>query len=204
MIFSIKPFFYRTVIDPLLSGLHRSILVHVDQSQRVLDVACGVGTLALMMARKAGHVTGIDISEEVISAARHAAERSKADHITFEVRDASELSLYPDNEFDVAVASMAVHQFDADLAVKILAGMKRISSSVLIADYNYAMGRGWKQSLAWFIERMAQSDHYRNFRTYMKLGGLRYFASQAGLTVIAEEIKGGGVFVVMLARRISE
>jgi len=201
---AIKPFFYRAVIDPLLSGLHNSILVHIDQSQRVLDVACGVGTLALMMANKARHVTGVDISEEAISAALHAAERRNADNISFEIRDASELSLYADKEFDVAVTSMAVHQFDANLAVEILAEMKRISDRVLIADYNYDMGRGWKQSLAWFIERMTPSDHYRNFKTYMKLGGLRHFASQAGLTIIKEEIKGGGVFVVMLARRLSE
>ncbi|MBN2481005.1 MAG: hypothetical protein JXB19_04640 [Bacteroidales bacterium] len=45
MIFSLKAFFYRKAIDPILSELHRSILVHVKQSDRVLDVACGAGAL---------------------------------------------------------------------------------------------------------------------------------------------------------------
>lgn len=198
MNFSFRPFFYRRVIDPMLSGLHRSLLVHVESSHRVLDVACGTGTLALMMAGRARQVTGIDISEEFISAARQTAQRRRTNNAIFEIMDATEHSVYTDKEFDIAVTSMAIHQFDVDLAIKILVEMKRVSSRVIIADYNSEMGTGWKQSLAWFIEKMAAGDHYRNFRTYMQLGGTRYFTRRAGIKVISEAKREGDVFTVTL------
>ncbi|RMF90605.1 MAG: methyltransferase domain-containing protein [Methanobacteriota archaeon] len=37
---------------------------------RVLDVGCGAGALTFLVARKAKHVTGIDISEEAVAEAR--------------------------------------------------------------------------------------------------------------------------------------
>jgi len=91
---------------------------------------------------------------------------------------------------------MAVHQFDADLAVKILKEMKRISTTVVIVDYNSLMPKGLSGSASWGIERLAGGDHYRNFRTFMERGGIRYFIAEAGLTVKSETIRGSGVFSV--------
>ncbi|MBN2481004.1 MAG: hypothetical protein JXB19_04635 [Bacteroidales bacterium] len=79
------------------------------------------------------------MSEEVIAAARYAARRRKADHVLFEVRDVSGRSYYADREFDIAVASMAVHKFDAGPAVKILVETKRISRKVIIAPVHKNM-----------------------------------------------------------------
>jgi hypothetical protein len=98
----------------------------------------------------------------------------------------------------MAVTSMAVHQFDSDLAVKVLAEMKRIARRVLIVDYNHPMPRGWGRSVAWGIERIAGGEHYRNFRSYMRLGGIHHFTRQAGIAVVSEVIRAGGVFVVVI------
>ena len=200
MALSLKTLLYKAFIDPLLSGLHRSVLVHIGSSYRVLDVACGTGALALTMARKARHVTGIDISKENIAAAKQASRSKGANNVFFELRDAGDLSCYAGNEFDIAVTSMAVHQFDAELTVKILAGMKRIARRLIIVDYNHHMPRGWGRSVAWGIERLAGGDHFRNFRTYMQRGGIHHFARRAGITLISEVIRGGGVFVVVLGK----
>jgi len=58
------------------------------------------------------------------------------------------------------------------------------------------MPAGFSRSLAYTIERMARGDHYRNFRGYMKNGGLGYFTGLAGLTMKSTTVKGNGVFVV--------
>jgi len=174
-------------------------MVHLDLSYRILDVACGTGALAMAMALKAGHVTGIDLSIEGIAAAKHTARRKGVKNVAFELRDASDLSCYADKEFDFAVTSMAIHQFDSGLAVKVLTEMKRIACGMIIIDYNHHMPCSWGRSVAWGIERLAGGEHYRNFRTYMHLGGIHHFTRQAGITLSSELIRGGGVFVVVLS-----
>jgi SAM-dependent methyltransferase len=196
MPFSPKALIYKALIDPILAKLHSTILEHVKPTQRVLDIACGTGALAMAMAKKAGQVTGIDLSDELITAARQTARRRGASNATFEVRNAADLTCYADHSFDIAVTSMAIHQFEAGLALKILAEMKRIALRLILVDYNHHMPRGWGRSIVWGIEALAGGDHYRNFRTYMQLGGMPYFTRQAGLKIRSEVLRGGGVFVV--------
>jgi len=67
----------------------------------VLDVACGPGTLALMLARNAGRVDGIDFSQAMLDCF---ADRIARDgHRNIEIRhgDAQQLP-YADNSFDAA------------------------------------------------------------------------------------------------------
>ena len=53
---------YKTLIDPLLKGLHRQVVSLAPPGKRILDIACGHGTLAMMLALvKGGEVTGIDL-----------------------------------------------------------------------------------------------------------------------------------------------
>lgn len=67
----------------------------------VLDVACGPGTLALMVAKEAKSVHGIDFSGEMISIFRQKAASAGLNNIWFHHGDAQELP-YPDRTFDAA------------------------------------------------------------------------------------------------------
>jgi len=194
--FTFSGFLYRIIIDPLLSEVHYGVVENIVPSQRIIDVACGTGTLSMAIALKAAYVTGFDISKEMIMTARKAAQKKGLNNVHFELRDASDLTVYKDRQFDVAVTSMSVHQFDTELALRIVTGMKRIASDVIIADYNHHMPRRWVREVAWNIERLAGSSHYRNFRNYMQLGGIHWFAREAGLRIRSEIIRGGGVFAV--------
>ncbi len=200
---SFKGMLYQLFIDPLISGLRRSVAAYAGQSDRVIDVACGTGALTMAMAGSAAHITGIDISEDMIITARLTASRRGITNVTLDMHDASDLSCYADNDFDVAVASMAMHQFEAGLAVKILAEMDRIAKRVIIADYNCPMRKNIQAAIAWSIEYMAGDDHYRNFTIYMQNGGMPWLAGMAGLKMEAVETRGGGVFVVVQAAKSS-
>ncbi len=199
MDFSFKGFFYQVTIDPILSRLHDSVINNIEPFHRILDIACGTGSLAIAIAKKATHVTGIDLSEEIIDTARRSAIKRDSKNVRFEYRDASDLSCYKDKEFNVAVTSMAIHQFDTELAIKILSEMKRIASKLIILDYNYPMPKGFSRSFAFGIERLAGGDHYRNFRVYMKNGGIHYFLKQSGISISKEVIRGNGVFVIVVS-----
>jgi len=198
MNFSIKGLLYQILIDPILTRLHSDVNSNIEASDRVLDIACGTGSLSLAMAKKAEFATGIDLSEEIIATANRSAKRNGVKNVKFEYRDASDLTCYKDNEFDIAVTSMAIHQFDADLAIRILMEMKRIASKQIIVDYNYPMPKGFSCALANGIEKLAGGDHYRNFRVYMSKGGIRYFLKQSGLSDKSSVLRGNGVFVIVV------
>jgi SAM-dependent methyltransferase len=193
-----KGFFYQAFIDPILSKLHDSIRENTASDDRVIDIACGTGALSMAIAGNVLHVTGIDLSNDIIHTANRSAGKRKIKNVIFEARDASDLSCYKDGEFDVAVTSMAIHQFDADLAINILSEMRRISKKIIITDYNCPMPKGTSRSLAYGIERLAGGDHYRNFRLYMKSGGITSFTKQCGLTIKSEAKRGNGVFTVVV------
>jgi SAM-dependent methyltransferase len=74
----------------------------IESGDRVLDVACGTGGVALRAARAGAEVVGIDISADQLAKARHAAEDERL-AIRFDEGDAQELP-YAGAEFD-AVAS---------------------------------------------------------------------------------------------------
>ena len=70
---------------------------------RVLDVACGTGNVAIPLARRGARVTGVDIAPNLLVQAR---ERAAAEglRIQFDEGDAEQLP-YPDGRFD-GVATM--------------------------------------------------------------------------------------------------
>jgi ubiquinone/menaquinone biosynthesis C-methylase UbiE len=71
--------------------------------ERLLDVACGTGGVALRAARAGADVVGVDISPDQIAKARRAAELEGLE-IMFEVGDCQDLR-YGDGEFDVVVSA---------------------------------------------------------------------------------------------------
>lgn len=193
---SLNALIYSLFIDPLLSGIRESVYEKVPDSANVIDIACGTGKLALFISGKAGHVTGIDLDEKLIKFADSRAKNKGLSNLTFKVQDATDLSVYNEGEFDIAVTSMAVHQFREDLAINILREIKRISRKVIIADYNCPMPSGFSKSFAYGIESIVKGDHHRNFMNYMSRGGTSWFAGSAGLTIQSSEIRGNGVFKV--------
>ena len=197
---SLNALIYTLFIDPLLSGLREAVYDKVPDSASVIDLACGTGKLAMYISGKAGQVTGIDLDEKLIKFAYSRAKIKGLSNLTFKVQDATDLSAYPIGEFDIAVTSMAVHQFKEDLAINILREIKRITGKVIIADYNCPMPSGFSKSFAYGIESIVKGDHHRNFMNYMSRGGISWFAGSAGLTIQSSEIRGNGVFTVAVCK----
>ena len=83
--------------------------------ERVLDVGTGTGAGALFLAREfpQARVRGVDLSEEMIRAARAKVELDPEGRIAFKVADASALP-YPDGHFDL-VAQVNMPPFFAEI-----------------------------------------------------------------------------------------
>jgi arsenite methyltransferase len=75
--------------------------------ERVLDVGAGAGTdslLAAQMVGEQGHVTGIDMTPEMLAKARAAAAAMGAANVEFVEADAERLP-FPDASFDVVISN---------------------------------------------------------------------------------------------------
>ena len=90
--------------------------------EKVLDVGCGRGLLAIGAAKrlKTGKVTGMDVwnpqdlSGNSAEAARENAKtEGVADRVRFDTGDARKL-VYPDTFFDAVISSNALHTLDGD------------------------------------------------------------------------------------------
>jgi ubiquinone/menaquinone biosynthesis C-methylase UbiE len=83
---------------------------HLKPGAKILDVACGPGTLALMVARNAGSVHGIDFSAPMLDIFRQHVEHAGYNNITILHGDAQTLP-YADNTFDAAFSMFGLMFF---------------------------------------------------------------------------------------------
>jgi demethylmenaquinone methyltransferase/2-methoxy-6-polyprenyl-1,4-benzoquinol methylase len=91
--------------NPLREPILRSIIASLNLSRgsEGLDIGCGIGSQTLLLAETTaptGHVTGLDISAELLDYARDKIAASPlADRISFKQGDMNSLP-FPDNVFD--------------------------------------------------------------------------------------------------------
>ena len=108
----------------------------VQPGQRVLDVGCGTGYFAGLLARvvgPSGMVIGIDPAAPMIE---HARRRRGGPNCQFQVGSAERLDS-PDGSFDVVVSSLAMHHIPADVratAVREIYRVLRPGGRLLIAE----------------------------------------------------------------------
>jgi ubiquinone/menaquinone biosynthesis C-methylase UbiE len=102
-------------------------LVQVGPGDAALDVGCGPGDLALVLAQRVGPdglVAGIDASPEMIGRARQKARRRG---ISVDFRnDPVEALSFADQVFDTVVSSFVVHHLPADLKRHAMASIARV------------------------------------------------------------------------------
>ncbi len=95
--------------------------------EKVLDVGCGTGSLAIAAKGKAGpaaEVHGIDAAPEMIEVARQKAVRKRVD-VGFHVGLIEDIP-FPDAHFDLALNSFVLHHLPHDLKRSGLAEIRRV------------------------------------------------------------------------------
>jgi len=114
-------------------------LAQLQPGDRVLDVGCGTGTLALEVQRRvgsAGRVVGIDPGTEQIARARAKAARHHMP-IAFQVGVIEQLA-FPEQTFDVVLSTLMMHHLPKSLKVQGLAEIARVlkgGGCLIIADF---------------------------------------------------------------------
>src|SRR5437016_5617236 len=78
----------------------------VRPNQRVLDVGCGTGVVAITARRAEAVVTGFDLTPELLAVAKENAAIAELDDITWKQGDVESLP-FRDGEFDVVLSQFA-------------------------------------------------------------------------------------------------
>jgi ubiquinone/menaquinone biosynthesis C-methylase UbiE len=179
------PRVYDTLVELWFVGRRRALCTSlvsaagVAPGQRVLDVGCGTGYLASLLAEKvgpAGFVVGLDASGEMIA---YAARRHGRANCQFRLGTAESLDL-PDEHFDVVVSSLFMHHLPDDLHATALAEMHRVlrpGGTLLIAEAQLPRARGWR-----LLARLHGLD-----RMASAVAGLETRLTQANF----EQLRGG-------------
>ena len=81
---------------------------HLQPDHAVLELGCGTGSTALLLAESAGSYLGTDISPEMIRIAKEKASVTSLDHLSFEVRDADQ-ARGSDGAYDRVLAFNLLH-----------------------------------------------------------------------------------------------
>jgi ubiquinone/menaquinone biosynthesis C-methylase UbiE len=94
----------------LYSAIMQTLLAEPVAGRAVLDYGCGTGDWGLMLASEGSNVTFLDLSPVAIQVTKcRAAASGVTDRVRGVARDASDLSCFRDEEFDLIYASAAVH-----------------------------------------------------------------------------------------------
>jgi ubiquinone/menaquinone biosynthesis C-methylase UbiE len=118
----------------------------VQPGNRVLDIGCGPGYFARMLAEAVGpqgSVVGIDAAPEMIDHARRKARHLA--NIRFDT-GAAEALAFPDSSFDVVVSSLMMHHIPSELRLQAAREMRRVlrpGGALLLSDFSIPERGGW-------------------------------------------------------------
>ncbi|MGH3134192.1 MAG: methyltransferase domain-containing protein [Gaiellaceae bacterium] len=121
---------YAGVANPFSLG-------RLSPGERVLDLGCGAGTDSLVAAQMVGpdgHVTGIDMTPEMLARARTAARAMGAANVEL-VEGEAELLPFPDSSFDVVISNGVIDLIpDKDAVFAELHRVLRPGGRIQVAD----------------------------------------------------------------------
>ena len=116
---------YPSYNDPSMSKDVKQMIAHSESAGidfrgcRVLDIGCGTGTVAIPLALKGAHVTGIDLSEAMLDTFRKDAQNAGVSERVATARSDWE-SYRVDAPYDIVIASMTPAVSDATHVDKML------------------------------------------------------------------------------------
>jgi ubiquinone/menaquinone biosynthesis C-methylase UbiE len=129
-------FFEESHRTALFEGLMRAFVKFVvpQPTWTVLDLGCGPGGLARIVATSVAHVVGVDTDPNVLEAARQAALAEGLSNLTFDRGKLAALP-YPQGHFDAVLAANLLYQFsNPQSGVREMARVTRAGGTVAMIN----------------------------------------------------------------------
>ncbi len=192
--------FYDLLLYPFIRPIRNKVITLVKkyQYQNILDVCCGTGDQLKLLKQHGFNGEGIDLSDAMLMVAGQGEPKANCIH-----QDATQMH-YEESKFDLVMTAFSLHEKNHASARKIVEEMVRVCSEggdILIVDYELSKKTSaLSKMLIYFIEWIAGGEHYQNFKSYIKKGGLPELLSGTTLTEVERHYFGQYGIVVILLR----
>ncbi len=175
---------YDKFIAPNQDAMFRIFKILIEKNSSVLDVGTGTGRLPFQLAEHCNYVAGIDLSLRNINFAEKKRRELKIENVEFIHGSILNIENYTDKHFDYAVTSYVLHEMPPQMRIDALKKMRSVADKIIIGDYLVPVPKGYAGWSVKIVEFLAGPDHFKNFRHYVKNGGIKGLAEQSGLKII--------------------
>jgi ubiquinone/menaquinone biosynthesis C-methylase UbiE len=153
---------------------------YLSPTDRAIELGCGTGTTALLLADSVSHLTGIDLSGKMIEIARDKAAADGVANVEFAISDAR-ADQFEESAFDVVLAFNLIHLLsDAEEAARDVRRLLKPGGVFVSKTPCLAQETVFLRPLVWVLRRIgiAPPVAFLSFET------LEQAISSAGLDII--------------------
>jgi demethylmenaquinone methyltransferase/2-methoxy-6-polyprenyl-1,4-benzoquinol methylase len=167
----------------------------IKSSDRVLDICCGTGSTTAIIAPEVdqGHVTGVDLSPDMLAVAR---KKVVASWVSFQLASVDSLP-FSDNSFNHVICSYGLHEIPKDIRAAALKEVLRVlkpGGKFLTLDYHLPRYFPARQAIGAFVRVFEHDIAYKMMR-----GELAAEVAAAGLNLQEKKTPLGGMFQIISA-----
>jgi len=207
--YSIGSSAYDFFIDPFLARIKRltvSILLkrfNKSHDVRILEVACGTGTLSHQLAKKGFNVLALDKSYSMIRQAYNKIHDSNIGRVTAIHGDASNMPFYP-SSFDAVIIQFGLHEMKNKIRIDSFREVIRVAKKnavFVVVDFVPTYKLSYSKFILTIVEFIAGMEHFRNGRRFIKDGGLLSFLENLNLKIIENHSFFQGNICLAVARK---
>jgi ubiquinone/menaquinone biosynthesis C-methylase UbiE len=195
---------YDKIFEPMNSGL-RNIglkMAPVKQDMNVLDIGCGTGAHLRIYQKQKCNIYGIDLSQAMINVAKH--KLGKEAHLS--LCSATDMD-FEDDKFDLILCSTVLHEMSQKVRMAVLKEAKRVlkkTGQILIIDFHPGPVIKIKGIISKIIitisEILTGREHFKNYRQYMKNGGMPNLINSVDFIIEDKKIVSGGSFGIFVVK----
>ena len=160
-------------------GTGRKVAEFIEETDEVLECACGTGAITVAIAEKCKRVLATDFAEGMLK--RAAKKCKRYDNVTFQFADITDLA-FENESFDKVVAGNVIHLLpDPKKALEELERVVKPGGLIIIPTYlnkeQQSSGRAVKllELIGAEFKRQFELDTYKKFFEDMGYNGIEYF-----------------------------
>ncbi|MFW6207880.1 MAG: class I SAM-dependent methyltransferase [Spirochaetota bacterium] len=197
--YSIAPV-YDLLLYPFVHKLRQKLLaICVEKDyDSILDVCCGTGRQLKMLRRHGFNVRGVDLSEEMLRVSQKGPYAPDCLN-----EDAARMSFEADS-FHAAMTTFALHEKPAETARAILKEMIRVvrpGGHLILTDFHFTeQSSRFSKAVIKAIEWTAGGEHYRNFKEFIRIGGLTSLVDDLPVDLLEKKAAGLNSLAILIYR----